>query len=103
MTAAPNPFVHQSYRGMTARTNRFGQPTAPRSEDMTHCPHCRSTDVCRNKIPNMPLEQVAQGCLDAYKAGKVVHACSAAAVWGLVELFGRARQSYACNVCRRVF
>ena len=103
MSSASNPFVHHSYSGMAARTNRFGQPTAPRSEAMTHCPHCHSSNISRNKIENMPFDTVARGVLDAYKVGKVAHAFSAAAVWGLVEIASHVRSSFTCNVCRRTF
>lgn len=70
---------------------------------MTHCPHCHSTDACKNKIENMPFDTVARGVLDAYKAGKFAHAFSAAAVWGLVEITSHVRASFTCNVCRRIF
>lgn len=104
MSAASNPFVHQSYRNSTeARTNRFGPSAAHWSESMTHCPHCRSTDLRSNKFDNMPFDTVARGVLDAYKAGKTAHAFSAAAVWTLVAITNQARSAWSCNGCGGVF
>jgi hypothetical protein len=64
---------------------------------MPTCPHCYSTDIRSNKIPDHMLEKAAHAAQGGHHMGSHALTAGAVAAWGCMKLVNSLRHEWRCH------
>lgn len=70
---------------------------------MTPCPQCHSTDVESNKLPIMPIGQIASGAIVARRSHWFSETVSQLLVWTGIAAANGIRPDWRCHYCDHRF